>query len=132
VKSVSPEEYPVCYPCYGSCAACGRPGRRPFGPGAEAPSKIAPGDFFEPACLWHVGSNPYALPRDRATSGSQRVSLDLAESDVVNNALRETLGRPVREAPPFSLITYGRSGRRVHHEPAELDAALENEDRLRQ
>src|SRR5579859_1059103 len=37
---------------------CGRPGRRPFGPGAEAPSKIAPGDFVEPACSWFVGSNP--------------------------------------------------------------------------
>jgi len=55
----------------------------------------------------------------------------LTVSDVVNNALRETLGRPVHEAPPFSLITYGRSGRRVHHEPSEFDAALENEDRDR-
>jgi Bacterial antitoxin of type II TA system, VapB len=52
-------------------------------------------------------------------------------SDVVNNALRETLGRPAREASPFSLITYGRSDRRVHHDPSEFDAALENEDRDR-
>jgi hypothetical protein len=37
---------------------CGRPGRRPFGPGADAPSKIAPRDFVEPPCLCHVGSNP--------------------------------------------------------------------------
>lgn len=55
----------------------------------------------------------------------------LTVSDVVNNALRETLGRPVREAPPFSLITYGRPGKRVHHEPSEFDTALENEDRDR-
>jgi Arc/MetJ family transcription regulator len=55
----------------------------------------------------------------------------LTVSDVVNNALRETLGRSAREAPPFSLITYGCSGKRVHHEPSEFDAALENEDRDR-
>jgi hypothetical protein len=55
-------------------------------------------------------------------------------SDVVNNALRECLGRPVHSATPFSLVTYGRSSKRVHHEPSEFDAALEREDqdRLRQ
>lgn len=58
----------------------------------------------------------------------------LSVSDVVNNALRESLGRPAPAAPPFSLITYGQSGMRVHHEPAEFDTALEGEDqdRLRQ
>jgi hypothetical protein len=53
---------------------------------------------------------------------------NLTVSDVVNKALRECLGRPVRSAPPFSLITYGRSNERVHHEPADFDAALERED----
>jgi hypothetical protein len=53
---------------------------------------------------------------------------NLTVSDMVNNALRECLARPVRAAPPFSLVTYGRSGKRVHHEPSELDAALERED----
>jgi len=59
---------------------------------------------------------------------------NLTVSDVVNNALRECLGRPVRSAPPFSLVTYGRSSKRVHHEPAEFDASLdqEDQDRLRQ
>jgi hypothetical protein len=52
-------------------------------------------------------------------------------SDVVNNALRECLGRPVRTAAPFSLVTYGHSSKRVHHEPAEFDAALDQEDRER-
>lgn len=52
-------------------------------------------------------------------------------SDVVNNALRECLGRPVRSAPPFSLITYGRSSKRVHQEPADFDAVLEREDQDR-
>jgi hypothetical protein len=52
-------------------------------------------------------------------------------SDVVNNALRECLGRPAPAAAPFSLITYGRSNKRVHHEPADFDSALEQEDRGR-
>jgi hypothetical protein len=52
-------------------------------------------------------------------------------SDVVNNALRECLGRPAPAAAPFSLITYGGSSKRVHHEPADFDAALEQEDRDR-
>lgn len=55
----------------------------------------------------------------------------LTVSDVVNHALRESLGRPTRQALPFTLITYGRSGKRVHHEPSEFDAALEKEDRDR-
>ena len=55
----------------------------------------------------------------------------LTVSDVVNSALRECLGRPVHSAPPFSLITYGRSNERVHHEPADFDAALEREDQDR-
>jgi hypothetical protein len=56
---------------------------------------------------------------------------NLTVSDIVNNALRESLGRPARAAPPFSLITYGRSSKHVHHEPSEFDAALEREDRDR-
>jgi hypothetical protein len=55
----------------------------------------------------------------------------LSVSDVVNKALRESLGRPTQVAPPFSLITYGNPGRRVHHEPAEFDAVLEREDQDR-
>jgi hypothetical protein len=56
-----------------------------------------------------------------------------AVSDVVNTALREYLGRPAGGSPPFSLITYGGSSKRVRHEPSDLHAALEQEegDRLR-
>jgi hypothetical protein len=53
---------------------------------------------------------------------------NLSVSDVVNNALRECLGRSVRSAAPFSLVTYGRSSQRVHREPADFDASLEQED----
>ena len=53
-------------------------------------------------------------------------------SDVVNNALRESLGRPTPAAAPFSLITYGRrSSTRLDHQPADFDAVFEQEDRDR-
>jgi hypothetical protein len=49
-------------------------------------------------------------------------------SDVVNDALREAFGRPMPAARPFSMITYGKGGRRLRHEPADFAAALEGED----
>jgi hypothetical protein len=52
-------------------------------------------------------------------------------SDVVNNALRECLNRTAPAVTPFSLITYGRGAKRVHHEPNDFDASLEQEDRDR-
>ena len=52
---------------------------------------------------------------------------NLTVSDVMNNALREYLARPVESGAPFSRITYGRLNERVHHEPADFDAALERE-----
>lgn len=55
----------------------------------------------------------------------------LTVSDIVNEALRESFGRPASAAPPFSMLTYGRSGRRVHHEPSDFAAVLEDEDRNR-
>jgi hypothetical protein len=36
---------------------------------------------------------------------------NLTVSDIVNDSLRESLGRPARAAPSFSLITYGRSSK---------------------
>jgi len=50
----------------------------------------------------------------------------LTVSDIVNEALRESFERPAPAAPPFSMITYGRSGRRVHHEPLDFAAVLED------
>ena len=52
-------------------------------------------------------------------------------SDVVNNALRECLTRSAPATTPFSLITYGRTAKRVHHEPTDFEASLEQEDRDR-
>jgi hypothetical protein len=56
---------------------------------------------------------------------------DLTVSDIVNEALREFLRRPAPAAPPFSMVTYGRSGRLARHEPEDFAAALEDEDRHR-
>lgn len=56
---------------------------------------------------------------------------NLTVSDIVNEALRESFRRPQHAPPPFSMITYGRSAKRVHHEPSDLAAALEDEDQGR-
>lgn len=63
---------------------------------------------------------------------------NMSVSDIVNEALRESFrGRASATAPLFSMTTffsmttYGRSGRRAHHEPSDFAAALEDEDRNR-
>lgn len=52
-------------------------------------------------------------------------------SDVVNEALRESFRSPARAAAPFSMTTYGRAEKRVHHEPSDFAGTLEGEDRDR-
>lgn len=52
-------------------------------------------------------------------------------SDIVNEALRESLWDTSPTAPPFSWVTYGRTDRAVRHEPADFAAELEDEDRGR-
>jgi len=69
-----------------------------------------------------------ALLRQAKRRAAER---NLTVSDVVNEALRDTFGRPVPAAPPFSMTTYGRAGRRVRHEPSDFALELENEDRSR-
>lgn len=66
-----------------------------------------------------------ALLRQARRRAAER---DLTVSEVVNEALRETFGRPVPEAPPFSMATYGRSGRGVRHEPSDFASEIEAED----
>ena len=56
---------------------------------------------------------------------------NLTVSDVVNEALRDSFGRPVPPAPPFWMTTYGSARRRVRHEPSDFAAELEDEDRSR-
>jgi len=69
-----------------------------------------------------------ALLRQAKRRAAER---NLTISDIVNEALRESFRHQVRGAPPFSMITYGRSGRRVHHEPSDFALALDDEDRDR-
>jgi hypothetical protein len=52
----------------------------------------------------------------------------LTLSEVVNNALRESLAGPERKAPRFEMITYGAGGEKVGHEPSEFAEALERDE----
>jgi hypothetical protein len=69
-----------------------------------------------------------ALLRQAKRRAAER---NLTVSDVVNEALRDSFGRPVRAAPPFSLTTYGSPDRRVRHEPSDIALELDDEDRTR-
>ena len=56
-------------------------------------------------------------------------ALNTTLSDVVNQALRESLSRPMAEPPPFEMVTFGNPKRRVHHEPRDIQTAIEDEER---
>ncbi len=53
---------------------------------------------------------------------------DVTLSEVVNESLRTSLMRVEPDAAPFSMVTYGRGGAAVEHEPADFASALESED----
>lgn len=58
------------------------------------------------------------------------VSLGITLSELVGRAVRDALRGPSGRAEPgFAMVTYGPEGARVHHEPADLSAALDGEDR---
>ncbi len=50
-------------------------------------------------------------------------------SDLVNQALRESLAKPEAEAPLFRMTTFGASKTKVHREPRDFHAASEEDDR---
>jgi len=56
-------------------------------------------------------------------------TLNTTLSDAVNQALRESPSRPVAEASPFEMVTFGNPKRRVHHEPRDIRAVIEDEER---
>ena len=58
-------------------------------------------------------------------------TLNTTLSSVVNQALRESLARPVVEAPAFHMITFGptTAKARLHREPRDFQAIIEDEDR---
>lgn len=50
-------------------------------------------------------------------------------SDLVNQALRESLAKPEAKAPPFRMTTFGAPKTKVHREPRDFHAASEEDDR---
>jgi hypothetical protein len=58
------------------------------------------------------------------------IERDVTLSEMVNEALRESLRKPPGQAPPFTLVTYGGGGR-IRHEPADFKAILDDEERGR-
>jgi hypothetical protein len=48
-------------------------------------------------------------------------------SDVINQALRDALSRPIASAPPFEMPSYGDPAWRVHREPAAFAADEDDE-----
>lgn len=59
------------------------------------------------------------------------IERDVTLSEMVNEALRESLRQPLGQAPPFTLVTYGRGTRTSRHEPADFKVILDDEDRKR-
>ncbi|MFI5308011.1 MAG: type II toxin-antitoxin system VapB family antitoxin [Polyangiales bacterium] len=62
-----------------------------------------------------------------AKARAARAGMSLSE--LVAEALRETLAARKREAPAFEMVTHGRQGSKARHEPADFARALEDEDR---
>ena len=52
-------------------------------------------------------------------------------SQLVSEALRAALDRTSSPAREYAMVTYGTAGAGEGHEPADLAAALEDEDRAR-
>jgi hypothetical protein len=54
--------------------------------------------------------------------------LNITVSEVVNQALRESLSRPEARPSRFEMMTFGGSEPTLHHEPADFSSALLSED----
>ena len=55
-------------------------------------------------------------------------SLGTTVSEVVNQALREALSRPVPKPAKFKMVTYGDATLTQRHEPADFAEAVEDDD----
>jgi hypothetical protein len=65
------------------------------------------------------------LKRAKQAAAGRGITL----SALVEEALRTALARDQRErAPSFEMVTFGRTGRKQHHEPADFSSALETDD----
>ncbi len=67
------------------------------------------------------------LLRQAKVRAAQR---NLTVSDLVNEALREALANVDVDAPAFRMVTYGRGGIAVDHDPSDFAAVLDGEDQV--
>jgi hypothetical protein len=56
------------------------------------------------------------------------VSLNTTVSDVVNQALREAMAKPLRPRVPFEMVTFGDPTQPRRTEPSDFAAALYDDD----
>jgi hypothetical protein len=56
-------------------------------------------------------------------------ALSVTLSEVINQALRESLAKPPVTAPAFHMITFGNPKAPLHREPKEMQAVLDESDR---
>jgi len=49
-------------------------------------------------------------------------------SDIVNQALRESLSQPEVPAPVFQMTTFGDPNAKLHREPRDFQAASEDDE----
>ena len=64
------------------------------------------------------------------TAKERAARAGISLSELVNQALRESLNARDREAPRFEMVTYGRQGKKARHEPEDFARALDDEDRV--
>jgi hypothetical protein len=71
------------------------------------------------------------IPDDDLFHGATRRAAALTTTlrEVVDQALRESLSRPVVERSPFEMVTFGNPMRRVHHQPGDIQAVIEGQQR---
>jgi hypothetical protein len=69
------------------------------------------------------------LDDDLVKKAKQRAAeLRTTLSDVINQALRDAVSRPLTRGSDFKMITFGAGLPRVHHEPKDFKEALAEED----
>lgn len=64
----------------------------------------------------------YKRARERAAS------LNMTVSDVVNQALREVLAKPLPVATKFEMVTFGDATTQTRHEPSDFADVLMQDD----
>jgi hypothetical protein len=68
---------------------------------------------------------------DRLAREAKRLAAErgITLSALVGHALQAVVAEPARPAGAFEMLTYGEGGPATHHEPRDLAAVLEQDDR---